>query len=65
MMKIEFADMPMTMCAEDVARALNISRSKAYELMHQRSFPSMQLGKRLLVARPLFEDWVTQQSTKK
>lgn len=65
MMKIEFPDMPMTMCAEDVAHALNISRSTAYELMHRRDFPSMQIGRRWIIARPLFEEWVMKQSTKK
>lgn len=45
----------------DVASILNISKSKAYDLMRTDSFPSLRVGKRILVPRDRFEAWIDQQ----
>jgi DNA binding domain, excisionase family len=41
-----------------VAKNLQISRSKAYELVRSEGFPKIRLGKRLLIPKEAFEEWI-------
>ena len=43
--------LPLTLCAEHVAMALGISRAGAYTLLHSKGFPTIKIGKRLVVPR--------------
>ena len=56
--------LPMTMNAEQVGRYLNISRAGAYMLFHTEGFPCIRIGKRLLVQREAFLQWMEEQSGK-
>ena len=47
-------DLPMTLSVEDVASYLGISRVGAYNLCHAQGFPSMRIGKRILIPRDRF-----------
>ena len=58
-----YEELPLTLCAEDVASVLGISRTNAYALLHQEGFPTLQIGKRLLVPRDKFIQWIN-DSTK-
>ena len=58
-----YDDLPLTLCAEDVAAVLGISRTNAYALLHQEDFPTLHIGKRLLVPRDKFIQWIN-DSTK-
>ena len=58
-----YDELPLTLCAEDVATVLGISRTNAYALLHQEGFPTLQIGKRLLVPRDKFIQWIN-DSTK-
>ena len=40
--------LPITLCAEEVAQVLGISRANAYSLMHAKGFPTLKIGKRLV-----------------
>ena len=57
-----YEDLPLTLNAEDVADVLNLSRSKAYELLHCTNFPSIRVGKRLIVPRDKFLAWLDAQT---
>lgn len=61
MTKIEFPGLPEMLCADHIATALNVSKSKAYDLMHSRGFPSIRVGRRMLTPKKLFEAWINQQ----
>ena len=52
----------ITFNASDIAQLLGISRSAAYELMHREDFPTITIGKRMVVLHKQFYDWVNQQS---
>lgn len=52
----------ITFNASDIAQLLGISRSAAYELMHREDFPTITIGKRMVVLQKQFYDWVNQQS---
>ena len=45
----------------DVAAALGISRAGAYKLAHSADFPAFQIGKRIVVSREKFLDWLDRQ----
>jgi|BioPla2DNA2_1021312.scaffolds.fasta_scaffold67351_3 excisionase family DNA binding protein len=51
-------DLPLSLTAKDVARVLGVSLEHAYKLIHRKEFPSVQIGKRLVVPKPAFEKWM-------
>ena len=44
--------------AEEVAKALRIGRTKAYEMMARGDLPVVRLGRCVRVPRKSLEDWV-------
>ena len=59
-----YEELPLFLNAETVAKALGVSVSTAYELMHENAFPSLKIGNRLLVQKAKFKEWVEKQSAK-
>ena len=53
-----YDELPLFLNAEMVAKLLGVSPSSAYELMHEKDFPSLRIGNRLLVPRDQFQIWV-------
>lgn len=53
-------DLPLMLNAEDIKVVMNVSRAGAYQLMHRADFPTISVGKRLLVPRDNFITWVNQ-----
>ena len=45
----------------DVAAVLGISRAGVYKLAHDSRFPAFQIGKRIVVSREKFLDWLNRQ----
>jgi len=37
---------------------MNISRAGAYQLMHREDFPTITIGKRMVVPRDKFLEWL-------
>jgi len=56
--------LPMTLCVEHIALALGISRSGAYTLMRSKGFPTIRIGKRMVVPRDKFIKWMDDQTNK-
>ena len=57
-----YEELPLTLCAEDVASVLGISRTNAYALLHREDFPTLHIGKRLLVPREEFIQWIRENT---
>ena len=53
-----YEELPLFLNADIVAGLLGVSPSSAYELMHEKDFPSLRIGNRLLVPRDQFQIWV-------
>lgn len=53
--------LPLTLNADQVAAVLSISRANAYKLMHSKGFPTIQLGKRMVVHRDKLIEWMDNQ----
>lgn len=50
--------LPLVMTVEELRRAMNISRVKAYELVHQKNFPVIRIGRSIRVIRDGFLRWL-------
>lgn len=49
--------------ADELAAALGICRPRAYELMHQKGFPSIRITeRRFVVPKAALEEWLLQQA---
>ena len=53
---------PKVMNAKAVAEYLGISKAGAYNLMNSASFPTLRVGKRLLVSTDKFLEWIDAHS---
>ena len=54
-------ELPLMMNIADVAAVLGISRAGAYKLAHSADFPAFQIGKRIVVSREKFLEWLDRQ----
>lgn len=55
--------LPVTLCANQIAQVLGISRANAYVLMHSKGFPTIRIGKRMIVPKDKFLEWMEMQTT--
>ena len=53
--------LPITLKAEEVAQVLGISRANAYVLMHSADFPTLRIGKRMVVPKDKLIEWINTQ----
>ena len=53
-----FDELPMMLNADQVSQALGISRAGAYQLMHTKGFPTLKIGKRMVVAKEKHLVWI-------
>ena len=60
-----YEQLPIIMNAEQVASFLNISRAGAYQLFHAWDFPSIKIGKRMMVQKDKLLEWLEEQSQKR
>lgn len=57
-----FADLPLVLEVDEIAAVLRISRALAYEVLHQHGFPTVRIGKRMVVPRDAFIAWIHNQT---
>ena len=55
-----YDELPLFLNAELVAKVLGMSISSAYELMHEKDFPTLRVGSRMVVPKEKFIEWVEQ-----
>ena len=53
--------LPITLRADELAAVLGISRAGAYTLMRSKGFPTIFIGKRMVVHRDKFIQWIDEQ----
>ena len=54
----------MFLYAELIAKVLGVAPSSAYELMHEKGFPVIRVGNRLIVPKEKFREWVESNFSK-
>ena len=57
-----YDDLPLTLTAQEVSKALGISRAAAYELVRSKGVPRMKIGTRILVPKDKFIQWINEQT---
>ena len=55
-----YDELPLFLNAKILAEVLGIAPSSAYELMHEKGFPVLKVGNRLLVEKSKFKEWIEQ-----
>ena len=53
-----YDDLPMFINGRTVANLLGISQSSGYELMHEKGFPAIKIGSRIVVPRDKLIAWL-------
>ena len=53
-----YEELPLFLNAEVVGQVLGVLISSAYELMHEKDFPGVRIGNRLIVPKDKFIEWV-------
>ena len=53
-----YDELPLFLNAKTLAEVLGIAPSSAYELMHEKGFPTLKVGTRLLVEKEKFKEWI-------
>ena len=57
-----YDELPLFLNADTVAKAMGVSPSSGYELMHEKEFPSLKIGNRIVVPKERFIRWVEQNT---
>ena len=60
-----YDELPLFLNAKNLSKVLGLSESSVYELMHEKGFPSICIGSRLVVPKEHFKKWVDEQIEKK
>ena len=53
-----YDELPFFLNAKTLAEVLGVAPSSAYELMHEKGFPVLKVGNRLLVEKSKFKEWI-------
>lgn len=53
----------ITVSVSELGEMLGIGRNAAYALVHQKGFPSVQLGKRIVIPLEGLRDWLARGGT--
>ena len=56
-----FDDLPMILSANDLIHILGLSRTNIYYLLRAQNFPTITIGKRKLVRKDKFLEWLRNQ----
>ena len=64
MYKEIFADLPDVITAEQLASALQISKSGAYALLNRSDFPTLRIGGRKMVMKKDLLEWLNSRTNR-
>ena len=53
-----YEELPLFLNAETLAKLLGVSVSSSYELMHEKDFPAIRIGSRLVVPKEKLQLWI-------
>lgn len=59
-----YEELPLFLNAETLAKLLGVSVSSSYELMHEKDFPSIRIGSRLVVPKEKLQLWINAKTGK-
>ena len=56
-----YEELPLFLNAATAAKLLGVSISSMYELMHEKGFPVLRIGSRLVIPKEKLQAWVEQR----
>ncbi len=59
-----FEELPLFLNAETLAKVLGVSVSSSYELMHEKDFPAIRIGSRLVIPKDKLQVWIDARTRK-
>ncbi len=59
-----YEELPLFLNAETLAKLLGVSVSSTYELMHEKDFPVIRIGSRLVVPKEKLQAWINAKTEK-
>ena len=59
-----FEELPLFLNAKTLAKLLSVSVSSTYELMHEKDFPAIRIGSRLVVPKEKLQLWIDVKTKK-
>ena len=59
-----YEELPLFLNAETLAKLLGVSVSSSYELMHEKDFPAIRIGSRLVVPKDKLQLWINAKTEK-
>ena len=60
-----YDELPLFLNANSLKDVLGISLTSAYELMHEKDFPSVKIGNRIVVSKEKFVEWIDKKSERR
>lgn len=60
-----YEELPLFLNAETLAKLLGVSVSSSYELMHEKDFPAIRIGSRLVVPKEKLQHWIDKKTGKR
>lgn len=57
-----YDELPLFLNAATVSSVLGVSPASAYELMHEKDFPTLRVGSRMVAPKEKFIEWVKQHT---
>ena len=54
-----YDELPLLLNVETVAKVLGVSDSSVYELIQEDDFPSLRIGKRIVIPKDELRKWIT------
>ena len=57
-----YEELPLFLNATTVAKVLGVAPSSSYELMHEKDFPALRIGNRIVVPKEALIRWVEQHT---
>ncbi len=59
-----FEELPLFLNAETLAKVLGVSVPSSYELIHEKAFPAIRIGSRLVVPKEKLQLWIDAKTRK-
>ena len=56
-----YEELPLLLNAKQLAELMGVSISTAYELMREKGFPTLKIGKRIVVPKEELRAWISEQ----
>ncbi len=58
-----FEELSAMLTAKELAETLGISKAGAYALLHSKGFPTLRVGKRLMVPKEKLSAWIDRSTS--